>query len=167
MELYSISIAPLLRNLHNLKQILQLGEHYAIQKKVAPEVILNSRLFVDMYPLVKQVQLVSDMSKGAGARLARLEIPIYADNESSFAELYERIDKTVAFLQTITPQQLQGADTQPVTLTIRKVDLQFLGLEYLQQWVMPNVYFHVTTAYNILRHLGVPLAKSDYLGQKR
>jgi uncharacterized protein len=167
MELYAVSIAPLLRNLHNLKHILQVGERYAIQKKVAPEVILNSRLFVDMYPLVKQVQLVSDMSKGAGARLAGLDIPQYADDESSFAELYARIDKTVAFLQTISPQQLEGAESRTVTLTIRKVDLQFLGLEYLEQWVMPNVYFHVTTAYNILRHLGVPLAKSDYLGQRR
>lgn len=167
MEFYTISISPLLRNLYNLKQILQLGEHYATQKKVAPEVILNSRLFVDMYPLVKQVQLVSDMSKGAGARLAGIEIPQYADDEASFAELYIRIDKTVAFLQAITAEQLQGAESRAVTLTIRKVDLQFIGLDYLQQWVMPNVYFHVTTAYNILRHLGVPLAKSDYLGQKR
>lgn len=167
MELYAVSIAPLLRNLYNLRHILQVGERYATQKKVAPEVILNSRLFVDMYPLVKQVQLVSDMSKGAGARLAGLDIPQYADDESSFAELYARIDKTVAFLQTISPQQLEGAESRTVTLTIRKVDLQFLGLEYLEQWVMPNVYFHVTTAYNILRHLGVPLAKSDYLGRKR
>ena len=167
MDFYDVSIAPLLRNLDNLLQILKAGEQYAEQKKVAPEVILNSRLYVDMYPLTKQVQLVSDMSKGAGARLAGLDIPQYADDESSFAELYIRIEKTMAFLQTITPEQLVGAAQKQVTLTIRKVDLQFSGQDYLQKWVMPNVYFHVTTAYNILRHLGVPLGKTDYLGQKR
>lgn len=167
MQLYDVSIAPLLRNLHNLKHILQMGEAYAEQKKVAHEVILNSRLFVDMYPLTKQVQLVSDMSKGAGARLAGLDIPQYTDNETSFAELYARIEKTIVFLEGITPEQLTGAAEKEVTLTIRKVDLQFTGLEYLEKWVMPNVYFHVTTAYNILRHAGVPLGKSDFLGQKR
>ena len=167
MHLYDISIAPLLRNLDNLKHILQQGEAYAAQKKVAPEVLLNSRLAVDMYPLTRQVQLVSDMSKGVGARLAGLEMPQYEDNETSFDMLYARIDKTVAFLSQIQPAQLDGAASKEVVLTIRKVDLTFTGLNYLQKWAMPNVYFHTTTAYNILRQLGVPLGKTDYLGQKR
>lgn len=167
MHLYDISIAPLLRNLDNLKHILQQGEAYAAQKKVAPEVLLNSRLAVDMYPLTRQVQLVSDMSKGVGARLAGLEMPQYEDNETSFDMLYARIDKTVAFLSQIQPAQLDGAASKEVVLTIRKVDLTFTGLDYLQKWAMPNVYFHTTTAYNILRQLGVPLGKTDYLGQKR
>ncbi len=167
MQLYDVSIAPLIRNLQNLKHILQQGEAYAAQKKVAPEVLLNSRLFVDMYSLTKQVQLVSDMSKGAGARLAGLEMPAYADDETSFDMLYARIDKTFDFLAQIAPHQLEGAATKEVTLTIRKVDLTFSGLDYLEKWVMPNAYFHTTTAYNILRHLGVPLGKTDYLGQKR
>lgn len=167
MHLYDVSIAPLIRNLENLRHILQQGEEYAEQKKVTPEILLNSRLFVDMYPLVKQVQLVSDMSKGAGARLAGLEIPQYADDETSFEMLYARIDKTAAFLRQIQPAQLEGAASKEVVLTIRKVDLTFSGLDYLEKWAMPNVYFHTTTAYNILRHLGVPLGKTDYLGQKR
>jgi uncharacterized protein len=167
MHLYDVSIAPLERNLQNLKHILQQGELYAEQKKVAPEVLLNSRLSVDMYPLTNQVQLVSDMSKGAGARLAGLDIPQYADNETSFAMLYARIDKTVDFLAQIQPEQLAGAESKQVVLTIRKAELSFTGLDYLEKWVMPNVYFHSTTAYNILRHLGVPLGKTDYLGQKR
>lgn len=167
MHLYDISIAPLLRNLDNLKHILQQGEAYAEQKKVAPEVLLNSRLAVDMYPLSRQVQLVSDMSKGVGARLAGVEMPQYEDNETSFDMLYARIDKTVAFLSHIQPAQLEGAENKEVVLTIRKVDLTFTGLDYLQKWAMPNVYFHTTTAYNILRHSGVPLGKTDYLGQKR
>lgn len=167
MQLYDVSIAPLIRNLHNLKQILAEGERYAQQKQVAAEVLLNSRLAVDMYPLLKQVQLVSDMSKGAGARLAGLDVPVYADDETSFDMLYVRIDKTLAFLAGISAEQLAGAEHREVILTIRKVELKFSGLDYLQKWVMPNIYFHVTTAYNILRHLGVPLGKTDYLGQKR
>lgn len=167
MQLYDASIAPLIRNLHNLQHILQQGASYAAQKKVAPEILLNSRLYVDMYPFIKQVQLVSDMSKGAGSRLAGLEIPQYADDETSFDMLYARVDKTIAFLEQIQPGQLAGAEGKEVVLTIRKVDLTFSGLDYLQKWVMPNVYFHTTTAYNILRHLGVPLGKTDYLGQKR
>lgn len=167
MHLYDFSIAPLVRNLQNLKHILQQGELYAEQKKVAPEVILNSRLSVDMYPLTRQIQLVSDLSKGAGARLAGLQVPQYADDETSFEMLYARIDKTIAFLSQIQPAQLDGAENKEVVLTIRKVDLTFTGLDYLEKWAMPNVYFHITTAYNILRHIGVPLGKTDYLGQKR
>jgi uncharacterized protein len=167
MNLYDVSIAPLVRNLQNLKHILQQGELYAEQKKVEPEVILNSRLSIDMYPLTRQVQLVSDMSKGAGARLAGLEIPQYADDETSFEMLYMRIDKTIDFLSQIQPAQLEGAEGKEVVLTLRKVDLTFTGLDYLQKWAMPNVYFHSTTAYNILRNIGVPLGKTDYLGQKR
>lgn len=165
--IFDVSIAPLIRNLENLKHILSLGEIYAISKKVAPEVVLQSRLYIDMYPLIKQVQLVSDMSKGAGARLAGLSIPTYEDTEQSFADLYARIDKTITFLQSIPAASLQGSETKSVVLTIRKVELTFTGLDYLQKWVMPNVYFHVTTAYNILRHLGVDLSKTDYLGQRR
>lgn len=167
MHLYDVSIAPLIRNLENLAHILKQGESYAEHKKVSPEILLNSRLYVDMHPLTRQVQLVSDMSKGAGARLAGIEIPQYSDDETSFEMLYARIDKTIAFLSGITPAQLQDAESREVVLTIRKVDLTFTGLDYLEKWVMPNVYFHVTTAYNILRHLGVPLGKTDFLGQKR
>lgn len=167
MHLYDVSIAPLVRNLQNLKHILQQGELYAEQKKVEPEVVLNSRLSVDMYPLTRQVQLVSDMSKGAGARLAGLDIPQYADDETSFEMLYARIDKTIDFLLQIAPAQLEGAEAKQVVLTIRKADLTFTGLDYLEKWAMPNVYFHSTTAYNILRHIGVPLGKTDYLGHKR
>jgi uncharacterized protein len=167
MHLYDVSIAPLVRNLQNLKHILQQGELYAAQKKVEPEVLLNSRLSVDMYPLTRQVQIVSDMSKGTGARLAGLEIPQYADDETSFEMLYARIAKTIDFLSQIQPEQLEGAESKEVVLTIRKADLTFTGLDYLEKWVMPNVYFHSTTAYNILRHIGVPLGKTDYLGQKR
>jgi hypothetical protein len=119
-----------------------------------------------MYPLTRQVQIATDMSKGAGARLAAIEIPKYEDNETSFAELQARITKTIAFLDSINPQQLQGAETRDITITIRKADIKFSGQDYLLKWVLPNVYFHVTTAYNILRHNGVELAKQDFLGPR-
>jgi hypothetical protein len=166
LSIYDATIPPLKRALSNLAAILEKGEEYADAKKVEHQVLLNSRLFVDMYPLTRQVQIATDMSKGAGARLAAIEIPKYEDNETSFAELQARITKTIAFLDSINPQQLQGAETRDITITIRKADIKFSGQDYLLKWVLPNVYFHVTTAYNILRHNGVELAKQDFLGPR-
>jgi len=166
LTMFDATIPPLKRTLGNLAAILKKAEEYADAKKVEHHVLLNSRLFVDMYPLTRQVQIATDMSKGAGARLAAVEIPKYEDNETSFAELQARIAKTIAFLDAITPQQLEGAETREITLTIRKADIKFTGQDYLLKWVLPNVYFHVTTAYNILRHNGVELGKQDFLGPR-
>ena len=166
LSIYDATIPALKRALSNLAAILKKGEEYADAKKVEHQVLLNSRLFVDMYPLTRQVQIATDMSKGAGARLAAIEIPKYEDNETSFAELQARIAKTIAFLDSINPQQLEGAESREITITIRKADIKFSGQDYLLKWVLPNVYFHVTTAYNILRHNGVELAKQDFLGPR-
>lgn len=166
LTIYDATIPPLKRTLNNLAAILKKGEEYADAKKIEHSVLLNSRLFVDMYPLTRQVQIATDMSKGAGARLAAVEIPKYEDNETSFAELQARIAKTIAFLDTIDSKQLQDAETREITITIRKTDLKFSGQDYLLKWVLPNVYFHVTTAYNILRHHGVELGKQDFLGPR-
>ena len=166
LSIYQATIPPLKRTLSNLAAILQKGEEYADAKKVEHHVLLNSRLFVDMYPLTRQVQIATDMSKGAGARLAGIDIPKYEDSETSFTELQARIAKTIAFLDSISPEQLTGAETREVTITVRKVDLKFSGQDYLLKWVLPNVYFHVTTAYNILRHNGVELGKQDFLGPR-
>lgn len=167
LTIYDTSILPLKRALTNLSAILKKGEAYADEKKVEHSVLLNARLFVDMYPLTRQVQIATDMSKGAAARLAGVEIPKYEDNESTFAELYARIEKTIAFLDSIKAEQLEGSEAREVVITIRKVDLTFTGQDYLLKWVHPNVYFHVTTAYNILRHNGVELGKKDFLGHSR
>lgn len=164
LSIYEAAIPPLKRTLGNLAGILQKGEQYADAKKVEHHVLLNARLFVDMYPLTRQIQIATDMSKGAGARLAGIEIPRYEDSETSFAELQARIAKTIVFLDSISPERLAGAETREVTITVRKVDLKFSGQDYLLKWVLPNVYFHVTTAYNILRHSGVELGKRDFLG---
>ena len=166
LSIYEAAIPPLKRTLSNLAAILLKGEQYADAKKVEHHVLLNSRLFVDMYPLTRQIQIATDMSKGAGARLAGIEIPKYEDSETSFAELQARIAKTIAFLDSIDPDQLAGAETREVTITVRKVDLKFSGQDYLLKWVLPNVYFHVTTAYDILRHNGVELGKQDFLGPR-
>jgi hypothetical protein len=166
LSIYAATIPPLKRALGNLAAILKKGEEYADAKKVDHQVLLNSRLFVDMYPLTRQVQIATDMSKGAGARLAAIEIPKYEDNETSFAELQARIANTITFLDSIKPEQLEGAEVRDIIITIRKADIKFSGQDYLLKWVLPNVYFHVTTAYNILRHNGVSLEKQDFLGPR-
>lgn len=166
LSIYDTTIPPLKRTLGNLAAILEKAEQYADTKKVAHQVLLDARLYIDMYPLTRQIQIATDMSKGAGARLAGLEVPRYEDNETSFAELQARIAKTIAFLDSITPEQLADAESREITITIRKTDLKFSGQDYLLKWVLPNVYFHVTTAYNILRHNGVELGKQDFLGPR-
>jgi hypothetical protein len=167
LTMYDITIPPLKKTLTNLAQLLKKGEAYAIAKEVDPTLLIESRLYIDMYPLKRQVQIATDMSKGAAARLAGIDIPVYEDNETTFEALQARIEKTIAFLDSVTPQQLEQSDSKQVTITVRKVDIQFIGLDYLQKWVLPNVYFHVTTAYNIMRHQGVVLGKSDYLGPRK
>lgn len=166
LTMFDISMPALKRNLTNLAHILELGESHADSKKIDHAVLLNARLFPDMYPLTRQVQIATDMSKGAAARLAGIEIPKYEDDETTFAQLQARIAKTIAFLDTIQPAQLDGSETRDIVITIRKVELAFTGQDYLLKWVNPNVYFHVTTAYNILRHNGVELGKPDFLGHR-
>ena len=163
LSMFDATISPLTRTLKNLSHILQKGEEYADAKKIEHSVILNARLFPDMYPLTRQVQIATDMSKGAAARLAGVEIPKYEDTEATFAELQARINKTLAFIETIQSKQLTDAETREITITVRKVNLKFSGQDYLLKWVMPNVHFHVVTAYNILRHNGVELGKQDFL----
>ena len=163
LSMYAVAILPLKRVLNNLAHILTKGEEYADTKKIEHAVLLNARLFPDMYPIIRQVQIATDMSKGAAARLACLEVPKYEDDETTFAELYARISKTLVFIDSITPEQLAGSATRGITITARKVDLHFTGQDYLLKWVMPNVYFHATTTYNILRHSGCELGKLDFL----
>jgi uncharacterized protein len=163
LSMFDATISPLSRALKNLSHILKKGEEYADAKKIEHSVLLNARLFPDMYPLIRQVQIATDMSKGAAARLASIEIPKYEDTETTFAELYARIAKTLDFIASIPAAQLIDAETRDITVTVRKVELKFTGQDYLLKWVMPNVYFHTATAYNILRHNGVELGKPDFL----
>lgn len=163
-NMYDIIIPPLVLALNNLSHIIKKGKRYADARDIEHDVILNGRLFPNMYPLTRQVQIATDMSKGAAARLAGIEVPKYEDNETNFEELLARIDKTVAFLESIAPEKYDGAESRPIEMMVRDSKRQFVGLDYLLRWVQPNVYFHVTTAYNILRHNGIELGKRDFLG---
>jgi len=163
-DMYEITIPPLILALNNMAHIIKTGKRYADARDIDHNVILNARLFPNMHPLINQVQIATDMSKGAGARLAGLPVPSYEDNETTFEALLARLDKTIAFLASITPEQLEGAETRHIELMVRQSKRQFVGLDYFVRWALPNVYFHVTTAYNILRHNGVELGKRDFLG---
>ena len=164
ISMYQASIPAFIRVLTQLAGILNKGAAYAEAKKIDPAVLLNSRLFPNMFTFTRQVQIVTDMTKGCAARLAGQEPPSYEDKEASFPELIARIEKTIAFLKTFTPVQIDGAEEKSVNLKVGGQPTTFQGLPYLLSYVLPNVYFHTTTAYNILRHNGVELAKKDYLG---
>ncbi len=164
ISMYQISIPVFTRVLNNLSAILNKAAAHAEAKKIDPSVFINSRLAPDMFPLARQIQIATDAVKGCAARLAGIEIPSFPDTETSFPELQERIAKTVAFLNSVTEAQLEGSDSKTVTLKVRGNDVELKGLAYLNGFVLPNLYFHVTTAYAILRHNGVELGKGDYLG---
>ncbi len=162
--IYESTVPVLIHNLSNLANLLKKGESYADSKKIDHAILINARLFPDMFPLSKQVQIATDMAKGAAARLGGVDIPKFEDNERTFEELQERISKTIKFIETIKSDLMEGADTRDIEITVRDNVLHFSGKDYLLNWVNPNVYFHVTTAYNILRHNGVEIGKSDFLG---
>ncbi|HET7203819.1 MAG TPA: DUF1993 domain-containing protein [Steroidobacteraceae bacterium] len=164
ISMYRASVPVLARALRNLAGVLRKAEAHAAERKLDPSVLLGSRLAPDMFPLTRQVQIATDMAKGCVARLAGVEVPSYADDETAFAQLLARIDRTVAFIESLTPAQIDGTEAKAVTLKMRTGELTFEGLPYLLEYVYPNVYFHCTTAYAILRHCGVDLGKKDFLG---
>lgn len=164
ISMYQASVPVFIHMLKNLAAILQKGVAYAEVKKIEPTVLINSRLYPDMFALVRQIQIASDVAKGCGARLAGLEPPKFEDNETTFPELFARIDKTVAYLETLKPEQIDGSEQRTVTLQIRNRTMTFLGMPFLLNFALPNFYFHVTTAYDILRHCGVEIGKQDFIG---
>ncbi len=163
VSIYTASIPVLTRSLRALSAILAKGQAFAEAKKIEPSVLLASRLAPDMFPLSRQVQIASDGAKGV-ARLVDVEIPKYEDTETTFEQLQERIAKTVAFLEAIPAGSFEGSDTKAITLKMRSGDIEFTGESFLLTFVIPNLMFHVTTAYNILRHNGVEIGKRDFLG---
>lgn len=164
ISMYNSSVPVFIHNLNNLSTILQIAAQHCEAKKIDPSVLINARLFPDMLPLVRQVQITSDAAKASVSRLAEIEIPSFEDNEISFADLQERIAKTVKFLQTIKPEQIDGKEELKISYFQHGKDRNFVGLPYLLNWALPNIYFHITTAYAILRHNGVEIGKKDYLG---
>lgn len=164
LSMYQASIPVFIHMLGNLTHILEKGAAHATAKNFDATILVNSRLAPDMFALAKQVQIATDMVKGCAARLAGVEIPKYEDNETTIAELTARIQKTISFLQTIKPEQIDGTEGKAIELALRTRTLNFDGKTYLQHFVIPNMYFHITTTYNILRHNGVELSKQDYIG---
>lgn len=164
LTMYSAFIPVAIHTLQNLSAILAKGAAHCEARKIDPSAFLSARLYPDMFPLSRQVQIASDTVKGAAARLAGIEIPRFEDNETTFAELQARLDKTVAFLKTIQPDQIDGKEDADIVLSFPARTFEFKGQAYLTGWVLPNLYFHTTTAYALLRHGGVELGKADYLG---
>jgi len=164
ISMYAASVPPITRSLTNLRTILNKAAIHAEAKKIDPSVLISSRLYPDMFPLSRQIQIATDTAKGAVSRLAGLEPPKYEDNETTFPELIARLDKTITLIESIKPEQIDGSEDRTITLPMRDRTLTFKGLPYLLDYVLPNVYFHVTTAYAILRHNGVDIGKKDFLG---
>ena len=163
ISMYHACVPTITRSLNNLAAILEKGAAHAEAKKIDPGVLIESRLYPDMFPLVKQVQIASDVSKGGSARLAQVDPPAFEDNEATFPELVARLRKTVTFLESLKPEQIDGSEDRTVTWQTRTATKSMQGLPYLMNHVLPNVNFHVTTAYAILRHNGVELGKADFM----
>ena len=165
ISMYQASVPVCIRTLNNLVSILEKGATYAETKKIDPNVLVNSRLSPDMFPLSRQVQIASDIARRGAAQLAGIEAPKFEDNETTFPELIDRLKKTISYLDTFKPEQIDGSEERTITLQMRDNTLSFQGMPFLLYFVLPNVYFHVTTAYDILRHCGVELGKIDFLGK--
>jgi len=165
LSMYQATVPPYIKALTNIKNFLQKAATHAKDKKIEESVLLQSRLYPDMFPLVMQVQIASDIARATAARLAGQEPPAYEDKEKTFGELYERLDRTLDFLRGLQPEQFEGAANRAITRPLRGEPHTFTGINYLQQFGIPNVYFHAATAYGILRHNGVELGKADFLGK--
>ena len=165
ISMYNASIPVLTRMLGNLESILDKAIAHAAARKIDDAAFVEARLFPDMFTFARQIRVATDMAKGAGARLAGVDIPKFEDNEKTLAELKARVAKAIAFLKTLTPAQIDGSEGKAIAFTAGKNSFNFNGLDYVQVWVLPNFYFHVATAYNLLRHGGVEIGKMDFLGK--
>ena len=161
---HSITVPLFVRTLANLAGILDKAAAFCAQRKVKESVLMEARLFPDMYPLTMQVRIACDFARGGAARLAGQEPPKFEDNEASLADLKARIARSIDYVQEFTEAQLAGCETRRIVRTIGGREVVFDGYGYLAQFVLPNFFFHVTTAYDILRANGVDLGKRDYIG---
>jgi hypothetical protein len=164
ISMFEASVPVFSERLRALSLVLAKSEGNALERKIDPQVFLASRLAPDMFPLTRQVQIATDHAKGAPSRLAGRENPKYDDTEATFAELQARIAKTSDYLKTFSDADFDGSEERTVEFRMGGRDVSLGGTQYLLNFAMPNFYFHVTTAYDILRHNGVPLTKRDFLG---
>ena len=164
ISMYQASVPLFVNILGNLSRILDRAQAHVDAKKLDPTALTDYRLFPDMLPMKSQVQIACDTAKGVVARLAGVEIPVHEDTEKSLAELKARIAKAVAFIQTVKPQQIDGTEDKEIVIKRGETEVRYTGMQFLLGRALPNFYFHVTTAYNILRHNGIEIGKRDYLG---
>ena len=164
ITMYQASVPVFQRTLKALDAILDKAAAYAAERKIDPTVLLTARLYPDMFALTRQVQIATDHAKGASARLAGVAVPSFSDTEATFPDLKARIAKTLEFIATVKPAQIDGSEGRDISLKAGPRELNFKGQDYLLFFALPNFYFHVTTAFAILRHNGVEIGKRDFLG---
>jgi hypothetical protein len=164
LSMHQCSIPVFIHSLNNLTALLKKGEMHFAKEGLDASELINARLHPDMHPLSRQVQIACDVAKGAGARISGIEAPKYDDTESTFTELYTRIDNTLHFLSALSAEAINGTEDKDITMQAGPYELEFTGSSYLIKWALPNLYFHISTAYNILRHNGVDIGKIDFLG---
>jgi hypothetical protein len=163
--MYQAAVPVFVRALGNLKHVLQKGAEHAKAKGVTDEVLLQTRLISDMLPLVKQVQIACDMATRGTARLAGVEPMSFEDNETTLEQVYSRIDRAVEYIQTFKAEQIDGSEARAIVLKMRNGEMNFEGQAYLLGFSIPNLFFHCTTAYNILRETGTEIGKMDFIGE--
>ena len=163
--MYQASTPRFAAMLRNLSALIDKADAHCAAKKIDPTALTSFRLYPDMFPLTRQVQIACDTAKGAVARLAGAEIPKHEDIEQTFADLKVRIAKTLDFIESIKSERIDGTEDKEIVLQMRSGERRFKGMPYLLAFATPNFYFHLTTAYNILRHNGVELGKMDFLGK--
>ena len=163
--MYTMSVPVFKQLVNSLSAILTKAEALATEKKFEPIVLLDARLFPDMFPLIRQVQIATDFAKSVSARLAGVDVPAYDDNEQSFTELQGRIGKTLSCIESLTPEQFEGSETREIVLRPgTPKEKKMVGHSYLSNYGLPQFFFHVTTAYAILRHNGLEVGKGDFMG---
>jgi hypothetical protein len=165
ISMYQASAPRFVNMLRNLSALIEKADAHGAAKKIDPAALTAFRLYPDMFPFTRQVQIACDTAKGAVARLAGVEIPKHEDVEQTFAELQSRIAKTIDFIESVKPERVDGSEEKEIVLPMRSGERRFKGMQYLLGFAYPNFYFHVTTAYNILRHNGVEIGKADFIGK--
>lgn len=164
LSIYDVTVPVFNKMLPALKHVLEKGEADAEARGIEPSVYLQARLAPDMFALTRQVQIVTDQVKGGLSRLAGMDVPSWPDDEASFGDLYKRIDKTIDYAQSFGRDQFEGAESRTVELKFPQAEFKFTGLDYVNHFLLPNLYFHTTAAYAILRHNGVRIGKKDFFG---
>lgn len=165
ISMYNASVPVFKQMLGSMSKVLAKAEEHAKEKNIDPAVFLQARLYPDMFPLVRQVQIAADFAKGISARLANVDVPAYEDNEQSFAELQTRISTTLKFIESLPQAQFDGAENREIILRPgTPKEKKLTGLSYLLSYGLPQFFFHATTTYAILRHNGVAIGKGDFMG---